>query len=538
MATQLRTKRWLRFGAISLGTSLLQSLLLALPGVSGERVYINYGLLERYVSVESLETYAYTGELPPELEYYRRYFTPEQLEQFRMGLLVSADLDVVAVSQFLYTPQGEAILDWLGDIVQTAGRQNGARSIRAAVILAAANTDEGGLNLLNVLKAFPTQGVRLDLQRFSGVADAVVGELNQTQQATRLIQEQAAAAVAESGSDRSISSQIQLAAAGPYSWSRQVLGQAPLPTDLYLPAGQNAPLVVISHGLGGDRTTLAYLAEHLASHGFAVAVVEHPGSNANQLNALLVGQAEEAVEAVDLVNRPVAIQALLDELEAMAQRDAAFRSRIDFNRIGVLGQSLGGYTSLALAGATVDRDTLLEICPPQIDQLNLSLLLQCSVLLAPEPLPTLQDDRIQAAIAINPLNSQIFGPQGLGNITVPIMLVSGTADTVTPALAEQIRPFTWLQSVERYLMLWEGGTHFSAIYNAQAGAEAIPLPEAVIGPDPEVAQRYLRIMGLAFFQTHLAGDDSYRQYLDPAFANALSQSDLPLSLVQELMLAE
>ncbi len=537
MAIRFKIQRRLGFLAASLGAGLLQSLLLALPGASAERVYINYGLLERYISVEALETYARTGEIPEELAVYSRYFTPEQLEQLRAGLLTQADLDVVAVSQFLYTPQGEAILDWLGEIVQTAGRLNGARAIRGAVILAAADTDNGGLNLINVLKIFPTQGVRLDLGRLAGVADAVTTELNQTNEITRRIQAEAAAAVAESGNDRSLASQIELASAGPYGWRRRVFDQLALPTHLYLPEGQPGPLVVISHGLGGDRTTLAYLAEHLASHGFAVAVVEHPGSSANQLDALLRGQTEEAVESADLIRRPMAIQALLDELEAMAQNDSALAHRIDFSRIGVLGQSLGGYTSLALAGATINSSALAEACPPQIDQLNLSLLLQCSVLSAPQPLPDLQDQRVQAVIAINPLDSQIFGLQGLANITVPIMVVSGTADTVTPALTEQIRPFTWLGSTERYLLLMDGGTHFSTIYDPQA-AEAIALPDAVIGPNPALAQRYAKVMGLAFFKAHLMGDDSYRQYLDPVYATALSQSDLPLALVRELTLAE
>lgn len=534
MTSRFRIKHRLRSVAVAVG---LLPWVLALPGAAAERVYINYGLLERYISVEALESYALTGELPEELEVYSRYFTAEQLEQIRLGLLSSTDLDVVAVSQFLYTPQGEAILDWLGEIVQTAGRLNGARAIRGAVILAAADTDNGGLNLLNVLKAFPTQGVRLDLGRLSGLADAVVTELNQTNAATRLIQAQAALAIAESGNDRSFASQIELASAGPYRWERRRFDRTPLPTDLYVPDSVNAPLVVISHGLGGDRTTFAYLAEHLASHGFAVAVVEHPGSNASQLSALLTGQAMEAVEAADLIRRPLAIQALLDELETMALRDSALRNRIDFKRVGVLGQSLGGYTSLALAGATVNEATLAEACPPHIDQLNLSLLLQCSVLLAPQPLPMLQDDRIQAAIAINPLNSQVFGPTGLANITVPTLMISGTADTVTPALAEQIRPFTWLSSAERYLVLLEGGTHFSTIYDPQA-AEAIAIPEAVVGPSPALAQRYVRIIGLAFFKTHLAGDERYRQYLEPAYANAMSQPELPLALVHDLMLTE
>ncbi|MDA0267299.1 MAG: alpha/beta hydrolase [Cyanobacteria bacterium] len=537
MAIRFGIQRRLRFWVAALGAGCLQSLLLALPGASAERVYVNYGLLERYVTVESLETYARTGELPEELEVYSRYFTPEQLEQLRLSLLTRADLDVVAVSQFLYTPQGEAILDWLGEIVQTAARLNGSRAIRGAVILAAADPD-GGLNLINVLKWFPTQGIRLDLQRLSGVADAVVTELNETTETTRRIQAQAAAAVAESGRDRSLASQFQLGSAGSYGWERRVLNQVALPTHLYVPEGRNAPLVVISHGLGGDRSTLAYLAEHLASHGFAVAVVEHPGSSANQLNALLAGRSEEAVESADLIRRPIGIQALLDDLEAMAQNDPALGQRIDFKHIGVLGQSLGGYTSLALAGATVDQAALAEACPPQIDQLNLSLLLQCSVLSAPQPLPTLQDQRVQAVIAINPLSSQIFGPAGLAHITVPVMVVSGTADTVTPALAEQIRPFTWLSSAERYLMLLEGGTHFSTIYNPRAGAEVIPLPEAVVGPNPALAQQYVKVIGLAFFKTYLAEDESYRQYLDPAYANALSQSGLPLALVRELILGD
>jgi len=40
-------------------------------------------------------------------------------------------------------------------------------------------------------------------------------------------------------------------------------------------------VIVISHGLGSDRTSFEYLATALASY-FA-AVPEHPGSNAQQL---------------------------------------------------------------------------------------------------------------------------------------------------------------------------------------------------------------------------------------------------------------
>ncbi|MEM9162667.1 MAG: alpha/beta hydrolase [Cyanobacteria bacterium P01_F01_bin.4] len=528
--------RGLRFLAIALVASLVHSVCLALPGLGAERVYANYGPIGRYITVESLAIYAETGELTEELEGYSRYLTPEQLEQLRNGLLVSADLDVVAVSQFLYTPQGEAILEGLGEVFQTAGRQNGALAIRGAVIVAAADPD-GGLNVLNVLKHFATPGVRVDLGRFAEVARAAIAEINQTRQATAQIREQFTQSATGPVSDRSLTSQITLASAGPVRWHKQAFDRVTLPTDLYLPIGQNVPLVVISHGVGSNRDTLAYVAEHLASHGFAVAVVEHPGSSEAQLSDLLSGQAREAVEPTEMVSRPTDIQALLDNLEAIAQRDPVLLNRIDFQRVGVLGQSLGAYTTLALAGATINLDDLEESCPPQVAQLNLSLLLQCLVPTLPQPLPTLQDQRVQAAIAINPFSSAVFGPEGMANIKIPTMLISASADTVTPALAEQIRPFTWLTSAERYLMMMEGGTHFSTIFDPQV-VEAVPVPERAIGPNPELAQRYVKAISLAFFKTHLAEEEAYRQYLEPSYAATLSQPDIPISLTRELTLEE
>lgn len=521
--------------------SLLHPLWLALPGLSAERVIANYGPLEREIAVEVLETYARTGELTEELQVYSRYLTPEQLEQLRTGLQAPApaDLDAVTISQFLYTSQGEAILEQLGEIIQTAGRLNGKLAIRAALILAAAENEQG-FTVLDVLQKFPTEGIRLDLGQFARLARAVIAKIEETTEVTAQIQAQAIAeAAAEGTTDISFASQIALFSSGPSRWDRLVFNDLALPTDLYyIPAAQNVPLVVISHGLGGNRATLAYLARHLASHGFAVAVVEHPGSSAEQLDALFGGQAGEAVEPEELLSRPVSIQQVLDELTAIAQRTPALAGRINFQQVGVLGQSLGAYTTLALAGATVDSAELSRSCPPEVSLLNLSLLLQCLIPSLAQPLPPLQDGRVKAAFAINPLDSAVFGRQGLANIRVPTMIVAGSADTVTPAIAEQVRPFTWLETPERYLLLMEGGTHFSTIFDLADAGETIPLPEAVIGPSPELAQRYVKVLSLAFFKTHLAADPSFQQYLDAAYAQVLSQNSLPISLVQDLTLEE
>ena len=524
--------RWVRFFGLVLAVVLLQILLLAAPSFGTERVYANFGPLERYVLVEDLYTYARTGELPSELQIFRRFLSPAQLEQLRAGLSVSADIDVVTVSQFLYTAQGEAILEWLGELIQTEGRQNGALAVRGALILATADSD-GGLNALNVLKHFPTQGARVDLRRLLGIARMAIEEINQTKAVTAQIFDQAKAD--DAGADLVFRN---LASQGPHASDIVTLEQTTLPTDLYLPAGENLPLAILSHGLGGDRTTLAYLARHLASHGFAVAVVEHPGSSAEQISELLSGQVGEAVEPEEMVRRPMDIRLLLDELETLTQTEPTLRNRLDFGHVGLLGQSMGAYTTLALAGATISPDTLEESCPPQINQLNLSLLLQCLVLSLPQPVPMLQDERVKAAIAINPLDSAVFGPAGMANIQIPTMIVSGSDDTVTPALAEQLRPFTWFNVPERYLLLMEGGTHFSAIYDPQASEDSIALPEEALGPNPQLAQDYIKAMSVAFLKTYLAEDETYRQYLDSSYIAGLSQPELPVVLAHDVTIED
>ncbi|NEQ33381.1 MAG: hypothetical protein F6K04_20700, partial [Leptolyngbya sp. SIO4C5] len=172
-------------------------------------------------------------------------------------------------------------------------------------------------------------------------------------------------------------------------------------------------------------------------------------------------------------------------------------------------------------------------CEPSFDSLNLSLLLQCLALQLPDQTPELEDNRIQAAIAINPLGSAIFGKTGYRQIDIPLMLVSGSADTVTPALAEQIRPFTWLTKPERYLLLMEGGTHFSTL-DDPVEEGAIPLPDDVVGPTPELARRYMQAVSLAFFKTYLTAETGYQTFLTPTYIDLLSRNPLPLSLVRSL----
>ncbi|HEY9748784.1 MAG TPA: alpha/beta hydrolase, partial [Allocoleopsis sp.] len=181
--------RWMRFSLGLLGGSLLLPAVAPQPVVAAERIYVSYGSIERSISVDTLETYAKTGTIKDDLAAYAQYADPKQLQDLQKVLLTPIQLSPVAVSQFLYTPQGEALLLRLGQVIQTEARQTGFYAIRSALILAADQPE--GLTLLNVMRQFPTDGIRVNLARSLEIAETLDEFVKQTQQATNAIAQQA-----------------------------------------------------------------------------------------------------------------------------------------------------------------------------------------------------------------------------------------------------------------------------------------------------------------------------------------------------------
>lgn len=533
----------------ALGVGLLPSVLLTSPAIAAEQLYVSYGPLERSISISSLETYAREGIIARDLVAYAQYASPEQLEQLQEVLLARAELSPVAVSQFLYTEQGETLLRQLGEVIQTESRLSGFYAIRAALILAAADPEEG-LTPLNVLKQFPIRSVRIDINEALQIASQLEQLVSLSAQAIDAVEQQANIE-AQAEPSLNFIELPDLQEPGDFAWQKELLlltderRDRNFLTDVYLPIPETgqaspfpAPVIVVSHGLGSDRTSYAYLGQHLASYGFVVAILEHPGSNAEQLQALVSGRATEVTEPQEFINRPLDVKFLLDELERLNQTPSPYAGKLDMDQVGVAGQSFGGYTALTLAGASLNLTQLAADCLPE-NSLNLSLLLQCRALELEQPIPDLQDDRVKAVLAINPVGSSLLSQEGFSAIDIPIMLVAANADTVAPALLEQIRPFTWLSTPNKYLLLMQGGaTHFSTIAPTAENSEVVALPDEVVGPSPALARQYINAMSTAFFKTHVASQEEYRVYLGPSYVNYLSQEPIPLSMARFLTPAQ
>jgi predicted dienelactone hydrolase len=196
------------------------------------------------------------------------------------------------------------------------------------------------------------------------------------------------------------------------------------------------PLILLSHGTGGTVQTLAWLATALASRGYIVAGVNHPGNNATEPYTVQ-GFVQWWLRAED-------VSATLDDMVA----DPGFGPRIDTQKIGAAGFSLGGYTMMELAGGRTSREHFGEVCRAAPDQISCKappefhdLAAKGEALAATDPVfaralhkagESYRDPRIHAAFAIAPALGPAFTPESLNAIAIPLAIVAGAGDSIVP----------------------------------------------------------------------------------------------------------
>lgn len=190
------------------------------------------------------------------------------------------------------------------------------------------------------------------------------------------------------------------------------------------------PLILLSHGSGGNMDALSWLSSSLALKGAIVLAVNHPGSTSGDSSPL---------RSLDLGKRAKDLTAALDQ----ALADPVFSRSIDPSRIYALGFSLGGGTALNLGGLRFDRGSYGAYCA-QLDAALVGKTLEDCAFFAkgnvdfsalPEGFAASgKDERIDAVVAVDPGFSYAVAPDSLGALTAPTMLLSlGVEDRLVAA---------------------------------------------------------------------------------------------------------
>lgn len=518
-------------------SSILLAFVITSPAQAADRITFWFGTAQRSLSLNSLELYATQADVTPELEFYLNQLTVLQQQQLKTLLRQRLEISPTTISQVTYSAIGEALLQQAGNVIQTDARQNGFQALRAALLLAASDPD--GLTAINILRQFPGQSIHVDLDQAFNLATT----LDQSTSPKTIAAIQKIAAREVNQTRINFSQRSDLRQPGNSAWqpqSRTIYDASrdrSVTFDLYLPQSrptelsQALPVLFLLHGAAEDRQTFTYLARHLASHGFAIVVPENSGNSSQRFRQFLQGQAEQP-DVLELINQPLDVTFLLDQFQQQATTEPGLQG-LNWQQVGVIGHSQGGYAALTLAGAPIEVDRLRQTCQ-QPTNVGIAQVIQCQLLQLPAFRSHLHDPRVQAVIAVNPAISQLLGQSGLSQIQVPVMMVSGSADLVAPAMPEQIEPFTWLTTSDKYLALIENGTHFSVLAAGSLERIGFPIPDDLIGSDPTTAQSYLKALSTAFFQTYLAHNSETKPYLNAAYGNYISQPGLKLSIVRSL----
>ena len=501
--------------------------LTSIPVKAAEKIFFSYGPLMFPLKVESLEIFAQDGTINDDLAFYLNRVSPEKREAFREALTKKVEIDPVLVSRFFNTKMGESMLMRLGKVITLEGGINGGYALRGAIVQASFEPE--GLKLLNILKKFPT-----NLQ-FQG--ELIAGAATETETlilATETIVKEMrnwTIAEAESNPPVDFANLPDLRQPGPYQVEKQVWQltdasrERSFYVDVYVPQGVSAerlPVIVFSHGLSSRPEDYSDGLNHLASYGYVIAAPQHVGSDIIYLKEMFQGYHRDIFDGNEFINRPLDISFVIDELARRNQTE--FAGKLDLENVGVAGHSFGGYTALAIAGATIDFDYLQQACDRVYGGLNVALLLECRALELPRDNYQFRDDRVQVVLAANPVNRFIFGQTGISKIDIPTILYSGSDDPAAPPALEQALPFAWLTVPDKYWVLVEGQAHVNFTKLDGGIQQSIDNMTRLSLPSQELIGDYVNATSLAFLQVHLAGNEDYRPYLQSAYAEYLSQN--------------
>jgi predicted dienelactone hydrolase len=278
-------------------------------------------------------------------------------------------------------------------------------------------------------------------------------------------------------------------------------GPFPAPPDT---SGAPYPLVIYSHGwtaTPGDEVSSGFI-NHLVSQGFVVAAVDHHD------------QGERWPPIHNFVDRPLDILFVLDELSKL--KDGPLVGMLNTENVGVFGYSLGGYTTVSVAGARIDLAHLTSWCSgrpthslfdycgfiPKWDQM---------VKYRDSRVPPSNDDlwtattdkRIRAIFAMAPCGGQFWGERGLATVSVPVFIVAGTADLSCPYDIDAAYIYDHLGTVDHYLVTLDGGSHADV-------------------PDRKLIEYY----ETAFFGYYILKKTEYTKFLTIDSANAFAKATL------------
>ncbi len=273
-----------------------------------------------------------------------------------------------------------------------------------------------------------------------------------------------------------------------------------VPFKIYYPAEHNLssmPVLLWSHGFGGNADGAGFLARYVTSHGYTLLHTTHRGTD----SSLWEGKPghpwdilrETKISRATTLNRFYDIPFALDMLEGWAADNPEIGRHMDFSRIGMSGHSFGALTTQVAAGQKfADEHEHLQHAPEKR--------ITSGILYSPVPVADHLLERI----------SDLGDTNIYASIGIPLMHMTGTDDAAPigdQPYTHRLKVFDGTKDAEKYLLVKQGGDHM--VYNGTRGKlQANPLRER--------HEDIIKALSLAFWEKTLNHNAAAAEWLDGA----------------------
>ncbi|HEY6268525.1 MAG TPA: hypothetical protein VIX11_09535 [Candidatus Acidoferrum sp.] len=299
---------------------------------------------------------------------------------------------------------------------------------------------------------------------------------------------------------------------GPYTVSEVedlVLHDAKRGKDLHVRVfypneAAKSPVIVFSPGAGGSQSCCDGLTRHWATYGYVTIQPAHDDSavrrrNQGEENIRFMQAVRDALKRPSLwKSRPRDISYVLDALPSLENRVPGLSGKMDAERIGVGGHSMGSYTTEAIAGALVDL--------PGHAGRNFA------------------DSRVKAVLCLSPQGPGQFGlnEHSFDQIALPYMGMTGSLDSLGPVASPAWRkiPYERSQPGDKYHVFIDGANHMSFI----TPRTGLPIHAKQGGAIFD----YTNSAALAFWDAYLKGDARAKEYLESSALEEFSHGAVKL----------
>jgi predicted dienelactone hydrolase len=215
-----------------------------------------------------------------------------------------------------------------------------------------------------------------------------------------------------------------------------------IPIKVYAPSGgaRSLPLIVFSHGFGGNRDDYAYLGKGWSEAGYVVILPTHADSDRAALNLKSLKKVKDPQWTFDQqVERTADVAYVISSINQIEREIPSLSGRIDLSHIGASGHSEGAGTALLLGGATAGPTGGAR--------------------------RVFRDQRVSAVIAMSPQGpgEEGFNDQSWNDIRIPTMTMSGTKDSGVGNESPpwRVEPYQHMPPGDKYHALLNGARHLS-----------------------------------------------------------------------------